>query len=177
MSLYLKIILVICGLAYLISPMDLLPELFIPFLGWIDDSLVVWILYYLVRYNRLPDVAFLKNFNRRKKPTRSGMNRQWKKEDNFNRHYGQNSSSADGSENSNNYRNPSSGSRYNRVKPPHEILGVKSDASKSEIKQAYKEAVKKYHPDKLSHLGEEFAHLANEKFLELQKAYDTLMKQ
>ncbi|MCG8638728.1 MAG: DnaJ domain-containing protein [Desulfobacterales bacterium] len=168
MSLYLKIILVICGLAYLISPMDLLPELFIPLLGWIDDSLIIGVLYYLLRYNRLPDVAFLKNFNRRGK---------WKKEDNFNRRYRQNSSSADGSENSNNFRSPSPGSRKNRVKPPHEILGVKSDASKSEIKQAYKEAVKKYHPDKLSHLGEEFAHLANEKFLELQKAYDTLMKQ
>ncbi len=157
--------------------MDLLPELFIPFLGWIDDGLIIGVLYYLLRYNRLPDVAFLKNFNRRGKTTRSGMGRKWKKEDDFNRHYRQNSSSADGSENSNNFRSPSSGSRNNRVKPPHEILGVKSDASKSEIKQAYKEAVKKYHPDKLSHLGEEFAHLANEKFLELQKAYDTLMKQ
>ena len=47
---------------------------------------------------------------------------------------------------------------------------------KKKIQAAYKEAIKKYHPDKLSHLGEEFSILANEKFIEIQNAYDILMK-
>jgi curved DNA-binding protein CbpA len=32
--------------------------------------------------------------------------------------------------------------------PPHELLGVPVDASKEEVKAAYLELVKAYHPDK-----------------------------
>jgi DnaJ-class molecular chaperone len=51
---------------------------------------------------------------------------------------------------------------------------VDDSASWSEIQTAYKNKAKQYHPDKLSHLGEEFSNLANEKFLEIQQAYVTL---
>ena len=60
------------------------------------------------------------------------------------------------------------------IPTPYDILGIKPGASKKEIHNAYKQAIKKYHPDKLSHLGKEFSNLANEKFLEIQRAYDSL---
>ena len=129
MSLYLKIVLIILGLAYLISPVDIIPDLLLPFIGWIDDGVVLGTIVYLIRYGRLPNFLFKKK-----------------------------------------------ASSPHVSKTAHEILGIGPNASKKEIQAAYKEAVKKYHPDKVSHLGEEFSNLANEKFLEIQKAYDTLMK-
>jgi uncharacterized membrane protein YkvA (DUF1232 family) len=49
-----KILLVLFGLIYLISPVDLIPEILVPFLGWVDDGVVLYGIYYLIRYNRLP---------------------------------------------------------------------------------------------------------------------------
>jgi uncharacterized membrane protein YkvA (DUF1232 family) len=60
-----KILLALLGLAYLISPVDLIPEMLVPFLGWVDDGVVLYCIYYLIRYNRLPWTVFLKN---RRKP-------------------------------------------------------------------------------------------------------------
>jgi len=54
----------------------------------------------------------------------------------------------------------------------YKILGVSSSASDQEIKAAYRTMVKKYHPDRVSHLGKEFADLAHEKFQRVQEAYD-----
>lgn len=59
---------------------------------------------------------------------------------------------------------------------PYEILGLKSGASREEIKAAYKKLAAQYHPDKVQHLGQEFQDLAHKKFVAVQKAYDTLMK-
>jgi DnaJ like chaperone protein len=55
-----------------------------------------------------------------------------------------------------------------------EVLGVSSSASPDEIKTAYRELAKKYHPDRVSHLGEEFRALAHEKFLQVQQAYERI---
>ncbi len=57
---------------------------------------------------------------------------------------------------------------------PYEVLGVKPGASEAEIKAAYKELVKKYHPDKYQ--NNPLADLAKEKLQEVNEAYDTLMK-
>ncbi|MDR0569663.1 MAG: DnaJ domain-containing protein [Clostridiales Family XIII bacterium] len=57
---------------------------------------------------------------------------------------------------------------------PYEILGVREGASKEEIKAAYKEQVKKYHPDK--HQNNPLYELAEEKLQEINAAYDYLMK-
>ena len=40
------------------------------------------------------------------------------------------------------------------------------------IKKAYRQLSMKYHPDKVSHLGDEFKGVAEEKMKELNAAYD-----
>lgn len=57
---------------------------------------------------------------------------------------------------------------------PYEVLGVRKDASDEEIKAAYKELVRKYHPDKYQ--NNPLADLAEEKLQEVNEAYDMLMK-
>ena len=58
---------------------------------------------------------------------------------------------------------------------PYEILGVSENATDEEIKKAYKELVKKYHPDKYT--DNPLSDLASEKIKEINMAYDTIMKQ
>lgn len=57
---------------------------------------------------------------------------------------------------------------------PYEVLGVRQGASEAEIKAAYKELVKKYHPDKYQ--NNPLSDLAEEKLQEVNEAYDILMK-
>jgi uncharacterized membrane protein YkvA (DUF1232 family) len=59
---------------------------------------------------------------------------------------------------------------------PYTILGLQYSASDEEIKTAYKKLAAQYHPDKVQHLGKEFQELAHNKFVAIQKAFDTLMK-
>ena len=62
-----------------------------------------------------------------------------------------------------------------RIVPPHEILGVRADASQKEIREAFRRLALHYHPDKVVHRGKEFERLAHEKFLRLKEAYETLI--
>ena len=75
----------------------------------------------------------------------------------------------------------SRGGRGTAARPGHcaecEVLGVDVDAGETTVKKAYRELVKKYHPDRVSHLGDEFRQLAHKKFLEIQDAYESLCKQ
>jgi len=50
----------------------------------------------------------------------------------------------------------------------YKILEVSPSATDEEIKQAYRELAKKYHPDKVNHLGEEMRKAAEEKFTRLK---------
>jgi DnaJ like chaperone protein len=55
-----------------------------------------------------------------------------------------------------------------------EILGVEPSASHEEVRSAYRTLIKKYHPDRVEHLGEEFRDLAQGKFVEIQTAYERI---
>ena len=58
------------------------------------------------------------------------------------------------------------------AKNPYEILGVRPGASEEEIKKAYREMVKKYHPDKYK--NNPLEDLAKEKMQEINQAYESL---
>jgi molecular chaperone DnaJ len=60
------------------------------------------------------------------------------------------------------------------MKNPYEVLGLKDGASVEEIKKAYRELVKKYHPDR--YRDNPLSGLAEEKLREINEAYDILMK-
>lgn len=59
-------------------------------------------------------------------------------------------------------------------KDPYEVLGLKPGASQEDIKKAYRELVKKYHPDRYH--NNPLADLAEEKMMEINQAYDELTK-
>ena len=59
----------------------------------------------------------------------------------------------------------------------YKILEIERNASNSDIKKAYREMVKKYHPDKLQHMDEAYQKGAEEKFRKVQEAYEQLQKE
>ncbi len=56
----------------------------------------------------------------------------------------------------------------------YKILEVSSNASDEEVKKAYRKMAVKYHPDKVSHLGEDVQNAAKEKFQKLNDAYNQI---
>ena len=60
------------------------------------------------------------------------------------------------------------------MRDPYEVLGVSRNATKEEIRQAYRELVKKYHPDKFRS-NPDMLKLAEEKMKEVNEAYNYLM--
>ena len=58
---------------------------------------------------------------------------------------------------------------------PYEVLGISRNASLEEIKRAYRELSRKYHPD--SYEGNPLSSLAEEKFKQVQEAYDAIMRE
>ncbi|MGD9364065.1 MAG: DnaJ domain-containing protein [Desulfobacteraceae bacterium] len=61
------------------------------------------------------------------------------------------------------------------VRTPFEILNIPPDADQKEIRAAYRKLASQYHPDKVAHLGDEFQKLAEQRFKEIQAAYDKLI--
>lgn len=66
---------------------------------------------------------------------------------------------------------------YNSSDNAYKILEIDKSTSIDEIKQAYRKMVKKYHPDKVRHLGKEHQTGAEEKFRQVQAAYEQLQKE
>jgi hypothetical protein len=122
---------------YVLSPIDLVPDLILG-LGWLDDlALIGVVLYYF--------------FYKQKIGEQPGKGREFRE--------------GFGAEQKGKSASPLS---------PYEVLGVEKTATMEEIKAAYRRLAGQYHPDKVTHLGEEFRVLAERKFKDIQEAYREL---
>ena len=59
----------------------------------------------------------------------------------------------------------------------YKILEIEKTSSIEDIKKAYRRMAMKYHPDKVSHLGEEYRKTADEKFKKVNEAYEKIKKE
>lgn len=66
---------------------------------------------------------------------------------------------------------------YKTAYNAYKVLEIEKSATDEQVKKAYRKMVKKYHPDKLQHLGEEHVKGAEEKFRQVQKAYEQIQKE
>ncbi len=56
----------------------------------------------------------------------------------------------------------------------YHVLEVERDADADTVKKAYHRMANRYHPDKVSHLGDEFRQMAEEKFKAINAAYQEI---
>lgn len=155
------------ALAYLISPIDLIPDLFVPFVGWIDDAFLIGLVIYYLRFNRLPNFF---NWKSGGKGSGSGMGHD------FDQGYGQPQDSQ-GSRANHGQRDEQNRNKKTSVpQKPHEVLGIDKNATTQQIQEAYRNLAKRYHPDRVANLGKEFQDLANQKFIEIKEAYTIMME-
>ena len=64
-----------------------------------------------------------------------------------------------------------------QVDSAYKILGIDANATDDEVKKAYREMAKKYHPDKVAYLGDDVRKSAEQKLQEVNEAYDKIRKQ
>ncbi len=148
--LYMKYLIYLIMIVYALSPIDLVPEWLAGPFGLIDDVIVLGLLYWYFIYRP----ARLKA-HYRKSYYREGQGQ-----------------SGEGYQENHQRAQPASGSSK---RDPYEVLGVARGASIDEIKNAYRKLANKYHPDKVTYLGDEFKELADKRFKEIQEAYQELV--
>ena len=146
-----KVLLVVLGIVYLVSPYDLFPDFFVG-VGWLDDLILLGLLWwYLYVYKKRRQYGYQRE--------RPGTDQHGDR------------SSGDGSGQTHSKEEKSF---YTGQKDPYAILKVDRQASQKEIREAYLQMASQYHPDKVLHLGEEFRELAENRFKEIQRAYEAL---
>jgi len=69
------------------------------------------------------------------------------------------------------------GSEADQGRRHYETLGLAPGVTFAQVKSAYRKLSMQYHPDKVTHLGEEFRGVAEEKMKNLNEAYQYLKKQ
>jgi len=148
-----KIVLIILVILYALNPYDIVPDLFAGW-GWLDDIVIIGLLWRYL-YSQKRKQGFFKTYFQ--------QNRQFYKNQ-FGEGHSQKSEFGRNDQFMNN----------NTEWDPYKILGVQKNASAEEIKTAYRQLANKYHPDKVSHLGDEFRKLAERRFKEIQSAYQEL---
>ena len=66
---------------------------------------------------------------------------------------------------------------YKSSDSSYKILGLTQDATDDDVKKAYRKMAVKYHPDKVSYLGEDVQKAAKEKFQKVSEAFETIKKE
>lgn len=59
----------------------------------------------------------------------------------------------------------------------YKILEIDPSVSNDEVKKAFRQMAMKYHPDRVSHLGDDFRKTADEKFKKVNEAYEKIKKE
>lgn len=59
----------------------------------------------------------------------------------------------------------------------YKILEIDTSCSNDDLKKAYRRMAMKYHPDKVSHLGDDFRKTADEKFKKVNEAYERIKRE
>jgi uncharacterized membrane protein YkvA (DUF1232 family) len=146
-----RILLIIIGLIYALSPYDILPDFLVGW-GWLDDIILLYVLWRVFKTLGQKPSGF-QNYYRQ-----SRYSSQYSKE-----------SSQKDTHGTNRFQ------QENAPKDPYAVLNIPKNASQEEIKKAYRELANKYHPDKVHHLGDEFRELAEMRFKEIEEAYRELI--
>jgi DnaJ-domain-containing protein 1 len=71
-------------------------------------------------------------------------------------------------------QNTANDSEINSLDKAYQLLQVNANSTVDEIKSAYKQRIKEYHPDRLETFGEELKKLAQTKTQEINKAYNLI---
>ena len=66
---------------------------------------------------------------------------------------------------------------YEDVDSAYKILEIDKNVSDDEVKKAYRRMANKYHPDKVSYLGDDIRKAAGEKFRKMKEAYEKIKKE
>ena len=145
-----RILIYIIVILYVISGFDIIPEWVVGPIGVIDDIIILGALYWYFIY----------------RPAKIRAKSQ--------RAYYQEGEGTRRESYQENQKRAQTDKRFSKS-DPYEVLGVRRQASIDDIKSAYRKLAAKYHPDKVDHLGDEFRTLAEQKFKEIQEAYQELI--
>ena len=138
--------------------------LLVAFLGWFAINFF-WLILLVMLIN------YIKNQSQPKSTKKRTYYYKFERTDDFFRQAGQQSGGYSyGGNNGNPFGYAEDKTKY------YKILGVNSNATKEEIKKAYRELVKQHHPDKFTNASEADKKYHENRIKEINEAYDKLSK-